>query len=177
MWYLWDFVKRHLKVMIIFRWQAHDSRVEIGVSPQWNNNFSHQGLKKIFDFWHFHLVWFENARFASAERAFLTSGRRKNLEKKSDIFGVCVLQSNLQTASFSLNTTSCRSKSSNSARFHTWSYVSTYRSMPIWTSLDSSDLSEWKIEISEACVQSLKCNSDRRRHIRMFTLTTTPTIC
>ena len=45
-WYLWDFVKGHFKVMIIFRWQAHDSKVEIGVSPQRNTNFSHQGREK-----------------------------------------------------------------------------------------------------------------------------------
>ena len=57
--------------MIIFRWQAHDSKVEMGVSPQRNTNFSHQGReKKTFDFWGFHLVWFENARFASTKRSF-----------------------------------------------------------------------------------------------------------
>ena len=44
---------------------------------------------------------------------------------------------NLRTASFSLNATRCRSKSLNSACFHTWRCVSTYRSTPIWTSLDS----------------------------------------
>ena len=36
--------------MIIFRWQAHDSKVECGVSPQQNNNFSHQGEKETFGF-------------------------------------------------------------------------------------------------------------------------------
>ena len=58
-WYLWDFAKGHLKVMIIFRWQARDSRVEIGVSPQRNSNFSHQGLKKNIWFlrFSFGVIW------------------------------------------------------------------------------------------------------------------------
>ena len=45
--------------MIIFRWQARDSRVEIGVSPQRNSNFSHQGLKKNIWFlrFSFGVIW------------------------------------------------------------------------------------------------------------------------
>ena len=121
--------------MIIFRWQAHDSKVEIGVSPQRNTNFSHQGREKTFDFWGFHLVWFENARFASTKRSFLTSGcPKKNCFFR--FFWSLYNVNNLRTASFSLNATRCRSKSLNSACFHTWRCVSTYRSTPIWTSLD-----------------------------------------
>ena len=45
-WYSWDFVKWRAKFMFIFRWQVHDSRGKIGISPQRSTNFVIEGLKK-----------------------------------------------------------------------------------------------------------------------------------
>ena len=128
--------------MIIFRWQAHDSRVEISVSPQRNSNFSHQGLKKkhlIFEIF----IWCDLKMSVSPQRNahFWHPDVEKILDNFPFFLGVCAMRSNLRTAFLSLDAARCRSKSSNSARFHTLQYVSTYRSTPIWTSLDSSDLS------------------------------------
>ena len=78
--------------MIIFRWQAHDSRVEMGVSPQRNINFSHQGLKKkhlIFEVF----IWRDLKLCVSLQRNphFWHPGFPKNLAKFPFSFGICVM--------------------------------------------------------------------------------------
>ena len=45
-WYSWDFVKWRAKFMFIFRWQAHDSKVKIGISQKRKTNFVIEGPKK-----------------------------------------------------------------------------------------------------------------------------------
>ena len=122
-WYLWDFVKGQLKIMIIFRWQAHDSRVKIGVSPHiWFSMFS------------FGVIWTCAFRF---NETLIVDIRTSKKTWNTYIYiyyyfyfnlffwSLCNVN-NLRTPSFSLNATSCRSKSSNSACFHTW------RSPHIW---------------------------------------------
>ena len=78
--------------MIIFRWQAHDSKVEIGVSPQRNTNFSHQGREKkhlIFEVF----IWCDLKMRVSPQRNAhaLTSGCPKKNGKNPFFFGVCIM--------------------------------------------------------------------------------------
>ena len=160
--------------MIIFRWQAHDSRVETGVSPQRNSNFSHQGLKKIN-------IWFLRFSFGVIWKCPFRLNETHIFDIRTSKKSWTISRFFCRTAFLSLDATRCRSKSSNSARFHTLHFVSTYRSTPIWTSLDSSDLSGnekfrflerafnlWSATVTEGdTFECLRCQ--RRQH--------TPTIC
>ena len=51
-WYSWDFAKWRAKFMFIFRWQAHDPKVKVGISQKRKTNFVIEGQKEhVFRLW------------------------------------------------------------------------------------------------------------------------------
>lgn len=105
----------------------------------------------------FGVIW--KCAFRLNETLIFDIRMSKKNGKKSVFFWSLYNVNNLRTASFSLNATRCRSKSLNSACFHTWRCVSTYRSTPIWTSLDSL-LTAISVEGSEVATFSSDAKSN-----------------
>ena len=145
--------------MIIFRWQAHDSRVEMSVSPQRNINFSHQGLKKNTWFlrFSFGVIW--KCAFRCNETLIFDIRTSKKTWKKSVFFWNLCHVRNLRAPPFSLNATRSRSKSAHSTYFHIWRYVATYSCTPTWTSWDLllTALSVEGVEVAYHVIMTLSC--------------------